>query len=67
MTGDLLEIGHQTLRVAEYKLVDALEDELFPDSVVVRVQEIGVVNVPDFKQLRAGKTAGYGELGKDLP
>jgi hypothetical protein len=66
MTGDLLEIGHQALRVAEDELVDALEDELLAGPFVVRVHEIGIVDVPDLEELRTGKIASDGELGKNL-
>jgi hypothetical protein len=66
MTGDPLEIGHQSFRVTEDEVIDALEDKLFPSPVVVRFHKISVVDVPDLEELRAGEIAFDGELGKNL-
>jgi hypothetical protein len=65
MTGYFLEVGHQAFRVTEDEVVYTLEDRLFPNPVVVRSNQIGVIDMPNLEELRSGEIAPYGELGKN--
>jgi len=37
--------------MAEDKMVDPLENKLLPDSAALRLQKVGLVDVPDFDKL----------------